>query len=139
MGFAATFVFHSNCSFPTLRRVIFDPSRCQPSRAASPLLVSHSEADCPRAGFIHVNAHPITNIAEKTFMLRILLKGLRKDIKLKSSDKRCTQSEILILGYSRQKRRERQRSSSDAGIATREIKPRPLRKTPYLRGKIGTL
>jgi hypothetical protein len=64
------------------RDVIFDPARCQASRAASPLLVSHSEPDWPRAGLIDITAHPKTKIDGKTRKRRMLLKPLLKDMKL---------------------------------------------------------
>ena len=56
--------------------VIFELARCQPSRAASPLLVSHSEIDCPRAGACHTSTQLHKIREENNFRLRLLLKGL---------------------------------------------------------------
>jgi len=49
MGLLSSLTFQRSCSLCADLRVSFDGLRCHASRAASPLLVSHSEV-CPRSG-----------------------------------------------------------------------------------------
>src|SRR5580658_8913606 len=85
IGLAPTLTFQSRRRFPAVRGVIFDSPRCQASRAASPLLVSHSESDWPPARFGHNSVPPRMQSEGKAISLRNLLEQPFKDIKLAPS------------------------------------------------------